>query len=133
MYKGHFSWKKLNTFALLFHSVLQGISPTLFLALFYLGPPQKKLNLSDLPFMSISPRNFGEPDSSPWNIPLSKKAKTHFLKKLKILFPIMKWKQFESWNMNIQFQNLKIKGVRLLYFLFYFISVWYLVRLNRHF
>ena len=32
------------------------------------------------PFMSKPPQNFGEPDSPPCYVPLSKKAKTHFLK-----------------------------------------------------
>ena len=45
---------------------------------------KKILKLSDPhpppPFMSKPPQNFGEPDSPPCYVPLSKKAKTHFLK-----------------------------------------------------
>ena len=60
-----------NVSILPFHSVLQGIRPTLkycphpFLP--SLPPSQKKqqnkLNLSDLPFLSNSPQNFGELNS----------------------------------------------------------------------
>ena len=95
------------------------------LALFYLGPPQKKLNLSDPPFMRISPRNFGEPDSSPWNIPSSKKAKTHFLKKQKILFQTMKWEHI--WTLKYEYTVAKSKNrrwVRLLSILFLLSSYW---------
>ena len=60
-----------NVSILPFHSVLQGISPTLKCSPHHFlpshpSPPQKKtnkLNLSDLPFLSNSPQNFGELNS----------------------------------------------------------------------
>ena len=45
-----------------------------------------------------------------WNAPSSRKSNTHFLKKHNILFPTLNKNTFEYWNMNIQSQNLKIKG-----------------------
>ena len=60
-----------NVSILPFHSILQGIRPTLKYCHtpFYQAPPpppkkkKKKLNLSDLPFLSNSPQNFGELNS----------------------------------------------------------------------
>ena len=46
----------------------------------------------------------------PWTVPSSKKGKTHFSKKQKILFPTSNKNTIECWNMNIQLQNLKVKG-----------------------
>ena len=85
------------------HSVLKGISPILkyWPPPFFPTPPppQKKNNW----------RTWPRP-LTPWNISSSKKAKTHVLKKQKILFPTMD--TFQHWNlknMNILLQNLKSK------------------------
>ena len=80
-----------------YHSVLQGISPTLkywshhFLP--RLPPPPKKkiINLPDPSLYEQPPSKFWRTWlSPPWNVPLSKKTETHFLKKQKILFWTMK-------------------------------------------
>ena len=71
------------------HSVLHDISPTLKYCL-NSPPTQKILNPSDPPFMSNPPQNFGELDYPLEMYPSPKKAKTHFLKKQKKLFPTMK-------------------------------------------
>ena len=56
---------------------------------FYLGQPKNSKSVKP-PFYKQPFQNFGELDSIPWNVPSSKKAKTRFLKKQKILFPTMK-------------------------------------------
>ena len=99
------------------HSVLQGISPTLKYwshSFWPSSPPAKKiLNLSD-PFPPVYEQphlKILEKLTHPLKCTLVQKSNTHFLKKQKILFPILKNENtFECWNMNIQLQNLKIKG-----------------------
>ena len=69
------------------------VSAPLNLTPFYLAPLQKKyINLSAPPLkiMSNPPQNFGGLDSPLEICSCPKKAKTHFLKKQKILFPTMK-------------------------------------------
>ena len=57
-------------------------------------PPNKKtLNLSDPSLYEKPPSKFCRTWLPPWYVPQSKKAKTHFLKKEKILFATMKWEQ----------------------------------------
>ena len=56
---------------------------------FHLGQPKNSKSVRP-PFYEHSPQNFGELESPPSNVPSSKKAKTHFLKKQNILFPTMK-------------------------------------------
>ena len=51
--------------------------------------------------MSNPPQNFGELDSSPWNVPWSKKAKTQILKKQNILLPTMKWEHI--WKLKYEY------------------------------
>ena len=84
-------------------------SPNFYIAL----PPKKVQNLTDAPSWATTPQNFGELDSPPFALKytLSQNSNTHFLKKRKILFPAFKNKnRFECWNLNIEMQNLKIKG-----------------------
>ena len=57
--------------------------------LLHLGQPKNSKSVRP-PFYEHSPQNFGELESPPSNVPSSKKAKTHFLKKQNILFPTMK-------------------------------------------
>ena len=95
---------------------------------FYLAPPppQKKSKSVGAPsFMSNPPQNFEELDSLPWNAPSSKKAKTHFLKKQKILFQTMKWEHI--WTLKYEYTVAKSKNrrwVRLLSILFLLSSYW---------
>ena len=84
----------------------------------YLTHPPLKKNSKSVrrppppPFMSNPAlkilENLNPPSS--WNVPLSKKGQTHFLKKQKTLFLTLNINTSECWNMNIQFWNLKIKG-----------------------
>ena len=81
---------------------------------FYLAHLKTILNMSDHlpPFMSNQASKFWRTWlSPPLKCILVQKSNTHFLKKQKILFPALKNKNtFECWNMNMQLQNLKIKG-----------------------
>ena len=83
---------------------------------FYIALPLKKFKIWQTPpLWATTPQNFGELDSSPPfpppSPPWNQKSNTHFLKKQNILFPAFKNKNtFECWNMNIEMQNLKIKG-----------------------
>ena len=56
----------------------------------FLPRPLSKISKSVRPPLWAPPEKFGQLDSSPWNGHSSKKVKTHFLKKPKILFPTMK-------------------------------------------
>ena len=80
---------------------VQGISPTLKYwphPIIPRPPPQNSKSVRPPPPLPCPPpsmsnhtKNFGEIDTPPpWNLPTSKKAKIHFLKKQKILFPTMK-------------------------------------------
>ena len=66
------------------------------LILFLSSPSKKIINLSGPPtphptLYDKSPSKFCRTWlPTPWNVPSSKKTKTHFLKKCKILFPTMK-------------------------------------------
>ena len=71
-------------------------------------PKKNILNMSSL--LRATPLKISGNWLLPWKVPLSENAKTHFLKKEKILLPTMKYQQFERWNINIRLQTLKIKG-----------------------
>ena len=60
--------------------------------------------------MSNPPQNFGEldPPPSPWSLPTSKRTKTHFLKKQKILFPKMKLEHI--WMLKYEYTVAKSKA-----------------------
>ena len=72
-------------------------------------PPGKSSRSVRPPFTSNPPQNF-ENLTPPLKCNLIQKSNPHFLKKQKILFLTLNSNTFECWNMNIQLQNLKIKG-----------------------
>ena len=71
--------------------------------------PQKKFQVCQTSFYEQPASKFWELDS-PLKCNLIQKSNPHFLKKQKILFLTLNSNTFECWNMNIQLQNLKIKG-----------------------
>ena len=72
-------------------------------------PPRKSSRSVRPLFTSNPPQNF-ENLTPPLKCNLIQKSNPHFLKKQKILFLTLNSNTFECWNMNIQLQNLKIKG-----------------------
>ena len=84
---------------------------------FYLGPPQKILNLSAPPPPSFWATHLKilENFTPPLKCTLVQKSKTHFVKKQNILIPTMKWEHI--WKMKYKYTVAKSKNqkrVRLL-------------------
>ena len=82
---------------------------------FYLAPrPNNSKSVRPSPpFMRKTSPNFGELDSpipNPWNVPSSKKAKAHFLKKQKTSFPTMKF--YHIWTLKYKYTVAKSKNQR---------------------
>ena len=72
-------------------------------------PLKKILNLSDLFLWATTPQNFGELDS-PFEMSSRPKKQHSFFKETKDFISNIKKDIFQCWNLNIQLQNLKIKG-----------------------
>ena len=66
-------------------------------------------------FMGNPPSKFWRTWLPLWNVPLSKKAKTHFWKKQKILFSKMKWEHI--WMLKYEYTVAKSKNQRRVRFL----------------
>ena len=71
----------------------------------------QKMNLGALPEQNRSEKLDSEKQRTwlpPWNVSSSRKAKTHFLKKQRILYPTLKWQHI--WILKYEYTVAKSKN-----------------------